>query len=157
MARFVSGNRDATIEKMLERLQPIELRQPRRAPARLGDDPDVEDVFALSSGQRLLCAVCAEPITADEHRVAIEGRHDHRRTNPAGIDYDFGCFAEAPGTVAVGPATAEHTWFAGFSWRISICRGCGAHLGWRFEGSSAAFHGLILDRLEAEKAGEAEA
>ncbi len=36
-----------------------------------------------------------------------------------------------------------------------MCRGCGAHLGWHFEGRDPAFHGLILDRLEAEETPEA--
>ncbi len=108
----------------------------------------------MDSGRRLLCAVCAEPITDDERRIAIEGRHVHLRTNPAGFDFEFGCFSEAPGAVVAGAATDEHTWFAGFKWRFSICRGCGAHLGWRFERSGSSFHGLILDRLEVEKPGE---
>ncbi len=129
----------------------LDLRESRRAPGDLGADPEVEDVLALSSGRRLLCAVCAEPITGDQHRTAIEGRHVHRRTNPVGFEFEFGCFADAPGALAAGPTTAEHTWFAGFTWRFSICRACGSHLGWLFEGSGTGFHGLILDRLEVEK------
>jgi hypothetical protein len=132
----------------------VRLKQSGRAPGHLGADPEVEDVLAVSFSRRLLCAVCAEPVTADDHRIAIAGRHRHRRTNPAGIDYTFGCFSQAPGAAAVGPSSVEHTWFAGFSWRIAICRGCGAHLGWRFEAAGSAFHGLILDRLEAERMGE---
>ena len=134
-------------------LDQVSVKASRRTPGHLDEDPDVDDVLALSSGRRLLCAACGEPITGEEQRVAVEGRHQHRRTNPAGIDFDFGCFSAAPGAVAVGSPTLEHTWFAGFSWRLSICRGCGFHLGWRFEGAAAAFHGLIFDRLEAERLG----
>ncbi len=139
---------------MFEGQESYQLRESRRKPGHLGENPDVEDILTLSAGRRLLCVVCAQPITADALRVAIEGRHRHRRTNPAGIDFEIGCFSEAPGAAAVGEATTEHTWFAGFSWRISICRGCGCHLGWRFEATGDGFHGLILDRLEAEKQGE---
>ena len=131
----------------------VRLKQSGTLPGDLGADQDVEDVLGTSSPRRLVCAVCAEPVTADEHRIAVEGRHRHRRSNPAGIDYEFGCFSRAPGAIAVGSPTSEHTWFAGLSWRIAICRGCGVHLGWRFDGTSSAFHGLILDRLEAEKTG----
>ncbi len=134
-------------------LEGCELRQSHRPPGHLDEHPDVEDVLALSSGRRLLCVACAEPVTTDEYRIQVEGRHSHLRTNPAGFDFEFGCFSEAPGAIVVGEATDEHTWFAGFSWRFSICRGCGFHLGWRFESGSDRFHGLILDRLEAEKSG----
>ncbi len=136
---------------MMPASHPMALRQSHRTPGDLGADPEVEDVLAFSEDRRLLCAACSQPITADPHRIAIEGRHVHRRTNPAGFDYEFGCFREAPGTIAVGATVAEHTWFPGFTWRASICRACGCHLGWLFEGSGAGFWGLILDRLEIEK------
>ncbi len=130
-------------------LQSLRLREPRRTAGRLGEDPDVDSILGLSSDGRLLCAACGAPVTAEEHRIAIEGRHVHRRTNPAGFEFEFGCFREAPGAIAVGAATLEHTWFAGWSWRASVCRGCGSHLGWLFEGGGSGFQGLILDRLES--------
>ncbi len=83
--------------------------------------------------------------------MAVEGRSVHRRANPVGFEFEFGCFGRAPGAVAAGEATAEHSWFAGFTWRYSLCRGCGKHLGWLFESVGTSFHGLILDRLESEK------
>ena len=132
-------------------MTPMQLRQSRRAPGTLGEEPEVEDILATSKSRRLLCAACSEPITADEQRITVAGRHVHRRTNPAGFDFEFGCFREAPGAIPVGAAVAEHTWFPGFTWRASICRGCGNHLGWLFEGTGAPFQGLILDRLEIEK------
>ena len=132
-------------------LASFELRRSHRPPGHLDETPDVEDVIALTSGRRLLCAACAEPVTTDEYRVAIEGRHIHLRTNPAGFDFEFGCFNEAPGAIVVGEATGEHTWFADFRWRYSICRHCGLHLGWHFERGGNRFYGLILDRLEAER------
>ena len=126
------------------------LRESGTALGGLGEDPDVVSILARSTGQRLLCRACGEPVTEDGQRTAIEGRHVHRRTNPAGFDFEFGCFNEAPGALAVGEATFEHSWFSGFSWRFSICRACGAHLGWLFAGDGAVFYGLILNRLAAE-------
>ncbi len=134
-------------------MMPMSFRQSPQAPGSLGEDPDVEDLLSISKSRRLLCAVCSQPITDDEQRIAVGGRHVHCRTNPAGFDFEFGCFREAPGAIAVGASTAEHTWFPGFTWRATICRACGQHLGWLFDGSGAAFHGLILDRLEIEKPG----
>ncbi|MEM7483489.1 MAG: cereblon family protein [Acidobacteriota bacterium] len=118
----------------------------------------VDTVLGRSVPRRLLCRACGEAVTADEHRVAIEGRHVHRRTNPVGFEFGFGCFAEAPGVVAVGEATVEHSWFAGCTWRYSVCGRCGAHLGWLFEGGGPRFQGLILNRLEEEEppSGESE-
>lgn len=102
---------------------------------------------------RLLCAACGDWVTRQAWRIAVGDSHAHTCTNPAGITFDVGCFADAPGARAVGPATARHTWFAGYRWRIAVCAGCGAHLGWVFAGGGApaAFHGLILDRLVAER------
>ena len=136
--------------QIADQLQSLRLRESRRAPGGLGEDPDVDFILGLSSDGRLLCAACGEPVTAEEHRIDIEGRHVHRRTNPAGFEFELGCFREAPGAVAAGEATMEHTWFAGWAWRLSICRGCGFHLGCLFESGGSSFLGLILDRLETE-------
>ena len=116
----------------------------------LGEDTDFESILGLASAKRLICRACRSPVTADEHRIEIEGRHVHRRTNPAGIDFEFGCFDEAFGVVALGQATEEFTWFAGHTWRYSECMYCGEHLGWLFEGDGSRFYGLILDRLDEE-------
>jgi hypothetical protein len=94
-------------------------------------------------------------VTAEDERAVVEGEHVHRRTNPAGIEFEFGCFLAAPGARVVGEPTLEFTWFAGRAWAYSLCRRCGTHLGWHFEGRDPAFHGLILDRLEADETPEA--
>jgi hypothetical protein len=77
-------------------------------------------------------------------------RGAHRKTNPAGYTFDIGCFRRAPGASAWGEASAEHPWFAGHTWQIALCAGCGAHLGWAFQAEGSRFHGLILDRLRPE-------
>ena len=99
--------------------------------------------------RRLRCAACESEVTAPRFAVTVSGHHLHRRTNPAGLEFEFGCFSRAPGATVLGPSTSEHTWFAGFEWSYSLCAACGTHLGWYFDGREPApFHGLILERLK---------
>jgi hypothetical protein len=107
-----------------------------------------------ASPRRVLCRSCRSPVSSDRERIPIEGSHLHRRTNPAGIEFEFGCFLAAPGAAVVGEATDEFSWFSGYAWAYSICRSCAVHLGWHFEGRDPSFHGLILDRLEQESPAE---
>ena len=79
-----------------------------------------------------------------------QGQFIHYRTNPAGVTFEFGCYADAPGCSTLGEATTEHTWFPGYSWKLAVCQGCGEHLGWLFKGDDS-FYGLIQDRLVSEK------
>jgi hypothetical protein len=106
-----------------------------------------------SRGRRLLCAACGETVAEEGDRATVEGRHAHRRTNPVGLTFDFGCFGAAPGALPIGTATTEHTWFPGHAWRFALCRACGEQLGWHFEGADSAFFGLIDDRLVPEPEG----
>jgi hypothetical protein len=133
------------------RTTPLELRRssPRRGV--LGDDPELEQLIRPASERRLLCRRCGAAVTSDDHRISIGGRHVHRRVNPAGIEFEFGCFDEAPGAVVAGQPVAEFSWFPGYTWAYSLCWQCGAHLGWLFEGRDPRFHGLVLNRLEEEK------
>jgi hypothetical protein len=102
--------------------------------------------------RRLLCRSCGSPVTGERERVAIGGQHLHRRTNPAGIEFEFGCFVAAPGAETLGEPTTEFSWFSGYTWVYSICRGCGGHLGWFFQGAAPSFYGLILICLVPETA-----
>lgn len=102
--------------------------------------------------RRLLCRACGTHVTSSAERVEIAGSHEHDEVNPAGFRFRIGCFLGAPGTVAIGVPTTEHTWFAGYSWSFALCAGCREHLGWLFESTAdRAFHGLILDRLVEEE------
>jgi len=94
----------------------------------------------------LVCKACGHVITTDEERISINGQHVYTRVNPGGIEYTFACFREAPGCRQAGVSSYEHTWFAGHSWQIAVCGGCGEHLGWRFRNGNV-FYGLIEDRL----------
>ena len=128
----------------------MELRAPWRVPAAVGL-PERDDASEELEGPGLLlCRSCGEPITARAHQTTAAGSHVHRRTNPAGMTFTFGCFSSAPGATVVGPATDEHSWFSGCVWSFSMCRGCGDHLGWLFAGAER-FHGLILERLVEEQ------
>lgn len=101
-------------------------------------------------GTRLLCARCAHPVTRQGERIAVDGGHEHRRINPAGCRFHLGCFRAAPGCMTQGAASSEHTWFAGYAWRIANCASCFGHLGWRYERGADGFYGLILERLAEE-------
>jgi hypothetical protein len=113
-------------------------------------DFEVRDASRDASERRLLCCSCGSPVTTEAERIAIDGQHVHRRTNPAGVDFEFGCFVTAPGAETTAEPTAEFSWFAGYTWVYSVCRICATHLGWHFEGAGPSFHGLILDRLVRE-------
>lgn len=117
----------------------------RRRP-RVRKQPQIE----VAGGRSLRCRLCGAVITGEDERVPVQGAHVHTQRNPAGVVYCFGCFQSAPGCAVFGTPTGEHTWFAGCLWRIAACRGCGEHLGWRFQGAEE-FYGLILDRLVTSK------
>jgi len=95
---------------------------------------------------------CGHPITELAHRIEMAGRHAHTCVNPAGFVFHIGCFAAAPGCVAVGSWSSEYAWFAGYAWQVACCGRCSMHLGWAFAPerspqSERTFHGLIVDRL----------
>ena len=95
----------------------------------------------------LLCRACSMKITSMESGVSVNGGHEHTFFNPQGIVFEICCFAEAPGALVYGRPTTEFSWFKGYSWSFSICRGCNAHLGWFFEREGNNFFGLIINRL----------
>ena len=94
----------------------------------------------------LHCKLCGHLITTENERTEANGQHLHTCRNPAGFEFTFGCFHQAPGCNAIGKASSEHSWFAGYSWQIAVCAGCGEHLGWLFCGEHE-FFGLIVGKL----------
>jgi hypothetical protein len=115
---------------------------PERSPRR---DTSV-DIDDEAGGRRLLrCAGCGTAIADLAHRIEIAGAHRHVFVNPHGHVFDVGCFASAD-VRPIGPASDFFSWFPGYAWRVAICNGCGAHLGWTY-GERAGFVGLILPRL----------
>ena len=115
-----------------------------------GDDtaPEGSPLAEEAEERLILCRECLFPITREEEQTSMSGASQHTFANPAGIVFTIGCFNAAEGCAPVGPPSDEFTWFPGFAWRVGICRGCLAHLGWYFSApSGAAFWGLILDHL----------
>ena len=106
------------------------------------------------SGRRLVCASCGHLITHPRERIEVAGAHRHTFANPHGFVYHIGCFAAAAGCVAIGPPSMEFPWFPGHAWQIAICGRCGVHLGWAFRSEQRFFHGLILDKLAEDDAGQ---
>ncbi len=98
--------------------------------------------------EAIFCRHCTRLITFPDQRIVVDGAFKHTFFNPEGIVFEIGCFQTAAGCIAVGEATAEFTWFKGFSWRICLCAGCHVHLGWQYRSAGGSrFFGLILDRL----------
>jgi hypothetical protein len=96
--------------------------------------------------RRLRCAGCGTEIADVDAKIEISGAHRHVFCNPHGHVFEIGCFAQAPGVSAIGPASAFFSWFPGYAWRVAVCNGCRAHLGWCY-GDAPDFVGLILPRL----------
>jgi hypothetical protein len=92
------------------------------------------------------CAACMTRVTDEDDAIDVGGAHQHRFVNPAGVEFEIGCFADAR-CRAQGEPTLEATWFAGLAWSYALCANCGAHLGWAYRGEGALFWGLILARL----------
>jgi hypothetical protein len=95
----------------------------------------------------LRCARCGHVITDASHRMEMNGAHVHQFVNPAGVVYEIGCFAAAPGCLPVGASEDAFSWFPGWSWQIATCGSCLAHLGWLYRNAGHEFHGLITSAL----------
>jgi hypothetical protein len=96
------------------------------------------------------CARCVARVAPASSRTTVNGSHVHEFMNPAGIRYTILTFASAPGCAPEGERSTVWTWFPGHAWQVAICRACGSHLGWSFDGpgaSTASFHGLIRERI----------
>jgi hypothetical protein len=98
------------------------------------------------------CNVCGSLVARSDHLVTLGGRNRHIFINPAGIECDFQTFIFCSGAVAIGEATVEQTWFAGYAWRMAFCRQCGQHLGWYYQGMSqtgrpSEFWGILVSRV----------
>lgn len=97
--------------------------------------------------ERLYCVACRHPITRQDQRISVQGGEEHIFTNPYGLTFHIVCFREAMGCHVTGVATAEHTWFPGYRWRVALCAACETHLGWLYVAGADRFHGLIVNRL----------
>ena len=120
----------------------------------LDDQVDVSEGDDLRSRRSLRCVACGHAVTDEGARDEMSGEHRHTFVNPHGHVFEIGVFSTAPGARGVGDPSAFFSWFPGYAWRVVVCGGCAAHLGWGF-GEGPHFFGLILDRLvESEDEGE---
>ncbi|RLA09948.1 MAG: hypothetical protein DRQ54_01135 [Gammaproteobacteria bacterium] len=94
------------------------------------------------------CRACGHPVTGEQFRIEVAGRHGHRVNNPHSIEFLVGCFSQADGCLAAGNPYRLHSWFRGYQWQIALCRQCGAHLGWYFsQTGESPFYALIFNRM----------
>ncbi|MDH4321940.1 MAG: cereblon family protein [Desulfobulbaceae bacterium] len=96
------------------------------------------------------CAACAASVTSEDQAIAVDHGHTHTFPNPHGLVFTIRCFATATGCLTHGAATPEFSWFAGYRWRLALCRECLTHLGWQYLGNGDAFFGLIVAKLRSE-------
>jgi hypothetical protein len=104
--------------------------------------------LATEPEQVYFCKYCGTLVTSVHDRIEQNGEFRHTFTNPAGLVFSIGCFADAAGCAVVGDPTGDRTWFRGYQWCYALCSGCASHLGWHYEGKRGkTFFGLVLDRL----------
>ncbi|MDH3378752.1 MAG: cereblon family protein, partial [Gammaproteobacteria bacterium] len=101
-----------------------------------------------NSGQWIRCRHCGHVLASLADQIAVDGQRQSVHINPNGVSFRLEFYRRASGCLEVGPETAEHTWFAGHQWQVSVCAPCRAHVGWRFRAAGESrFHGLIVDRI----------
>jgi hypothetical protein len=110
----------------------------------------LEHASSDGRAQILRCPRCRHAVTSRDAAIEVDGAHEHVRSNPAGFEFEIGCFRDAPGCAADGPASEEWSWFPGYAWRVGLCVGCRVHLGWVFVLASAVY-GLIVERLVVDE------
>ena len=93
------------------------------------------------------CIKCHSVLSSEEERTRINQATSHRCMNPHGHFFHVECFNDAVGAIVRGEAETFWSWFTGYAWQISECRGCGEHIGWYFSRGDAGFFGLITDRI----------
>jgi hypothetical protein len=107
---------------------------------------------AQAGRDSVVCAACGGFVAESLARSSVNGAHSHSFINPAGLVFRVACFAEAPGVLALGEESLQFTWFAGFSWRVAVCRACTEHLGWCYRSAGSSFVALIEDRIVERRA-----
>ncbi len=117
-------------------------------------DPKLRSMLDMEEAEDknfIYCAACSNTITKTEHKIEVNGSHDHSFVNPHNFRFHIGCFAQALGCDISGDPQAADSWFMGFVWRLASCAQCHNHLGWYFSRGSDFFYGLILNRIQEDK------
>jgi len=112
--------------------------------------PELRTDVDTENDDEIFCAACGQSMTRHRWGVSRRDAHEHTVFNPAGQLFTILCFAAAPGAALFGEPSSDFTWFPGYRWTVSLCRGCGIHIGWRFEGQDI-FFGLIKSHLTTRK------
>lgn len=99
------------------------------------------------------CRACGQRLAPADARLERHGAHEHTGVNPHGFVFVIACYGQPSGCVGQGTATTYWSWFPGYAWRIALCRGCLAHVGWLFrpaepDADDPPFAGFIQDRIE---------
>lgn len=103
---------------------------------------------------RLLCRFCHAPVARARDAIRIGSNHYYHFINPHGIEFQIGCYRQAPGCDIRGNASEHHSWFPGFRWQLAVCGDCHEHLGWLYQRQEQdSFYGLIVDKLVEETQG----
>lgn len=134
------------------------LELPRRAEEKRRAPGPVLPRIASSPGDRTQkelewrCAACGLSITRPDQAFATgPGGSTQVFPNPLGQLKVIVTVRDAWGCHRVGEPTREFTWFEGYFWTVVLCDGCGAHLGWHYQGepgrSPAQFYGLLTAAL----------
>lgn len=107
-----------------------------------------DDTVTAESEVVYYCSICRHLIVTAAEMTEVNGQHRHVYANPVGNVFEIGCFSKSPGCISHGISTTECSWFAGFSWRYSLCGQCHTHLGWKYTSHNhGSFWGLILNML----------
>ncbi|CAH1634959.1 unnamed protein product [Spodoptera littoralis] len=109
----------------------------------------------------LCCSSCMAQIARKEHifPMSSEGVHSNY-TNLGGYMHDILTVSEVCGVAPSGAASAEYSWFPGYTWTVAVCANCMVHVGWRFEAMKRSlrpseFYGLCRNYVQPYDTDEA--
>jgi hypothetical protein len=139
----------------------VEVLQIPRSPSGAGAEEPGEEAADLAEAERrdkLLCARCRIGVSEASLLFVATGTGPRAVfVNPQGRVFEIVTVRDAFNIALVSGPTVEATWFPGYAWRIANCGGCGAHLGWRFEGASGGlppvFFGLVASSVTGADGG----
>ncbi len=110
-----------------------ECRTGERAPANLpAGDREFEADLDHEEGW-YACAQCGERLAHESWVLSSAASGPLVFANPHGRFFQLLLLRCSRGVVFDHHATAEHTWFSGYTWRVGVCGSCTTHVGWRFE------------------------
>ena len=92
------------------------------------------------------CRGCGAYLARPRDRLLVDGKTLHERVNPAGFLCRFLTLRRCHNTRDLSLPSDDFTWFERHAWVVIACRGCRAHLGWRWEGEPS-FFGLLVHQI----------